>query len=190
MTAPQQAAPQVLHADPVTGLTVTLHAGPGAETVPSGAVGDRYELRTTSPVRLPGRLVLTAAEWAALTRWAAVGPVVGLAGGEDAQAPVARSGFPAGWLLRPGGHCAAKGGLTTLWAYDPAEQPDDAGRRPSDVNVGTVLTPQLATDLCDAYNARAGREDHAADLRAWILHDPGTVNASTLAEFIHDWDQP
>ena len=55
-------------ADPATGLTVTLRPGPPPPT-PSGAVGDRYEIRTTNPVRLPDRLVLTAAEFAALTRW-------------------------------------------------------------------------------------------------------------------------
>lgn len=62
--------------------------------------------------------------------------------------------FSPDWLLRPGGHCATKGGLTTLWAFDPAEEPDSLGRRPSDINAGTVLTPELAQDLCAAYNAR------------------------------------
>lgn len=69
--------------------------------------------------------------------------------------------FSPDWLLRPGGHCAAKGGLTTLWAFDPAEEPDSQGRRPSDVNAGTVLTPDLARALCVAYNDRAGREGRA-----------------------------
>ncbi len=84
------------------------------------------------------------------------------------------AGIPAGWLLRPGGHCAAKGGLTTLWAYNPRETPDDAGRRPSDINAGTVLTPELAGLVCEAYAARLSavnsyrraREDCAAELRA------------------------
>jgi hypothetical protein len=60
--------------------------------------------------------------------------------------------FPAGWRLRPGGSWAAKGGLTTLVAYDPAEEPDGQGRRPSDVNAGTVLNPYFAAAVCDAYN--------------------------------------
>ncbi len=107
-----------------------------------------------------------------------------------------RPPLPPGWLLRPGGHCVAKGGLTTLWAYDPRETPDATGRRPSDINAGTVLTPELAGLVCEAYAARASgvnsyrraREDCAVELRAWILHDPDTINAGTLAERIHDWD--
>lgn len=67
-----------------------------------------------------------------------------------------RETFHPGWRLRPGGHCEAKGGLTTLWAYDPAEEPDAQGRRLSDINAGTVLTPDLARALCAAYNDRAG----------------------------------
>jgi hypothetical protein len=54
-----------------TGLTVTFRPGPRPESVPSGARGDEYEVRTASPVRRPDRLVLTAAEFAALTRWLA-----------------------------------------------------------------------------------------------------------------------
>jgi hypothetical protein len=62
--------------------------------------------------------------------------------------------FPADWRLRPGGSWAAKGGLTTLVAYDPAENPDDRGRRPSDINAGTVLNPYFAKAVCDTYNQR------------------------------------
>lgn len=58
-----------LWADPGTGLTIVRHPGPPAADVPTGPVGDRYELRTATPVRTPDRLVLTAAEFAALRRW-------------------------------------------------------------------------------------------------------------------------
>lgn len=61
--------PATLFTDPDTGLTVTLHPGPPADTVPSGAIGDRYEIRAVNPVRSPAALVLTAAEFAGLTRW-------------------------------------------------------------------------------------------------------------------------
>lgn len=82
-----------------------------------------------------------------------------------------REPFPADWLLRPGGHCAAKGGLTTLWAFTAEEAPDPQGRRPSDVNAGTVITPRLAAAVADAYNARGkaaagAQEACAAELRA------------------------
>lgn len=56
--------------------------------------------------------------------------------------------------LRPAGSWLAKGGLTTLIAYDPAEAPDDRGRRPSEINAGTVLTPTLAAEICAAVNDR------------------------------------
>jgi len=62
------------------------------------------------------------------------------------------SEFPPGWRLRPGGSWAAKGGLTTLVSYDPAEEADGQGRRPSDMNAGTVLNPYFAKVVCDAYN--------------------------------------
>lgn len=90
-----------------------------------------------------------------------VGPPWDLPGAEAARFLAAvqadRETFLPGQRLRPGGHCEAKGGLTTLWAYDPAEEPDGQGRRPADMNVGTVLTPELARALCAAYNAQADR---------------------------------
>lgn len=58
-----------------------------------------------------------------------------------------------GRRLRPGGSWATRGGLTTLVDYDPAEPADDQGRRQSDVNAGTVLTPALAEEICDVVNA-------------------------------------
>lgn len=64
--------------------------------------------------------------------------------------------IPPGWRLRPGASWTARGGLTTIVAQDPAEEPDSAGRRPSDLLVGMVLNPGLAAEICDAYNARAG----------------------------------
>lgn len=54
---------------------------------------------------------------------------------------------------RPGQSWAAKGSLTTLVAYDPAEPADDRGRRPSDVLVGMLINPELAGRVADALNA-------------------------------------
>jgi hypothetical protein len=60
-------------------------------------------------------------------------------------------------LLRPGGSWHPKGGLTTIVGYDPDEAPDLQGRRRSDVLVGMVLTPALATEICRAVNAARGQ---------------------------------
>jgi hypothetical protein len=69
-------------------------------------------------------------------------------------------------LLRPGGSWHSKGGLTTIVGYDPAETPDLHGRRRSDVNLGTVLTPALATEICRAVNAaRAERGPNVTEIR-------------------------
>jgi hypothetical protein len=82
-----------------------------------------------------------------------------------------REPFPTSWQLRPGASWYAKGGLTTIVVHDPDEEPDSLGRRPSDLNVGTVLTPVLAAAVCSAYNARGkaargAQEACAAELRA------------------------
>lgn len=113
-------------------------------------------------------------------------------------------GIPPGWLLRPARSWAAKGGLTTLVAYDPAEEPDDRGRRPTEINAGTVLGPRLAAAVCDAYNQRQlassaglpwrdGFIAYYADdgtpvgepiaVRFRMLYEPGMVSA-VLAESV------
>lgn len=130
--------------------------------------------------------------------WAAVALAEAIA---DLREPV-----PAAWLLRPAGGWMLKGGLTTLIGYDPAEEADERGRRPSEVNAGTVLNPTLARVLCEAYNARVSglnsrrraRQECAAQLRALATdadmdHTGGAVievPAAALLVLANRWDPP
>jgi hypothetical protein len=64
--------------------------------------------------------------------------------------------------LHPGGSWSRHAGddphaLVTIVAYDPAEDPDELGRRESDMNVGTVKSAELAASFCAWYNAAQDR---------------------------------
>lgn len=64
--------------------------------------------------------------------------------------------------LRPGGSWTRQAGddphaLVTLVAFDRDEEPDERGRRPSDVNVGSVKSADLAESFCVWYNGAQGR---------------------------------
>lgn len=73
---------------------------------------------------------------------------------------------------RPGQSWAAKGGLTTLVAYDPAEPADDRGRRPSDVCVGMLADPELAGRVADALNADYSTPSVSSATIASTVHTP------------------
>lgn len=65
--------------------------------------------------------------------------------------------FPPHFRLRPGSSWSRKAGddphaLVTITACDPDEEPDELGRRPSDTNVGSVKSAELADSFCDWFN--------------------------------------
>jgi hypothetical protein len=94
------------------------------------------------------------------------------------------TGLPAAGQLRPGGSWSAKGGLTTLVAEGDGPA-DEQGRRPGDVNVGTVLSPGLAAEICEAVNERrAARAGCADELRAHATAE----TAGWLPQLADRWD--
>jgi hypothetical protein len=122
-------------------------------TLPPHPEGEYVALETDLRQVLDDDDALTAVQRALAAGWRPPGAITALI--EAARTETATDGL----LLRPGGHCEAKGGLTTLWAYHPGETADGQGRRPTDMNVGTVLTPGLARAVAAAYNARTAVPD-------------------------------